>query len=100
MPSDRVYVVAGNHQEFKAFVDRKLKQTYDECQSKGTLFMLTMSHFQYVHSADTFRGVINPTGYFIGTWKKRKDLKSILTYMQAATHGNNPIIESVWRSIQ
>jgi hypothetical protein len=71
--NDKYYVIAGNHEEFKAFILRKaMEMTIDGNTS------ISLSDFVYVSGPETIKGLRNPRGFFFGTWRKRTDLKYIL----------------------
>ena len=62
-----LYVIAGDKKEFNDFLLRNDKTN----QYPNTIFV-------YVRSAEAFRGVQNPNGICIGTWKDRPDINEIL----------------------
>jgi hypothetical protein len=71
--TNKYYVIAGSHEEYKAFILRKaMEMTIDGNTS------ITLSHFVYVSGPETLRGLRNPRGFFVGTWRKRTDSKDIL----------------------
>jgi hypothetical protein len=65
------YVIAGNMKQHRAFVDKKTAEAID--QNKPYY------NFYYVTGPDALRGVRNPKGYFIGTWRDRADIRNIIT---------------------
>ena len=79
--SDKYYVVAGNHDQYKAFVHKKTQQL-----SEMGVTDISYSHFVYV-GADGFnlKGISNPHGWFYGTWRERSDIKNILTVLKVCT---------------
>jgi hypothetical protein len=42
---------------------------------------LSMSDYSIVHNADQLRGMRDPKGVFVGTWKQRKDIFEILNML-------------------
>ena len=60
----KLFVVAGNYQEFQDFVIRKRMKgfTYD---------------FVYVSSADMLKGMSTIRGFYIGTYRQREDWSEI-----------------------
>lgn len=69
-------VVAGTHQEFENY----------KRQNQFT------SHYRYVGSPDMLRGLRDPHGVFIGSWRQREDIKEILNNLIAANTSNQVLI--------
>jgi len=63
-----IYIVAGTHSEFKNYVITKVN-THDNS--------FEFPRYIYVHSADVLRGLISLDGFFVGTWRERKDISEI-----------------------
>ena len=42
---------------------------------------LSMSEYTIVHNEDQLRGMRDPKGIFVGTWKQRKDIFEILNML-------------------
>jgi hypothetical protein len=71
--TNKYYVIAGSHEEYKAFILRKaMEMTIDGNTS------ISLSDFVYVRGPETLRGLRNPHGFFVGTWQKKSDIKDIL----------------------
>jgi len=64
----KLFVVAGNYQEFEDFVIRKRMKgfTYD---------------FVYVSGADMLRGMTTIRGFYIGTYRERPDWSEIRDFI-------------------
>lgn len=64
----KLFVVAGNYQEFQDFVIRKRMKgfTYD---------------FVYVSGADMLRGMTTIRGFYIGTYRERPDWSEIRDFI-------------------
>ena len=60
----KLFVVAGNYQEFQDFVIRK--------RMKGFSY-----DFVYVSNRDTIRGLDTIRGFYIGTYRQREDWPQI-----------------------
>lgn len=61
-----VFIVSGNHQEFADYLRRKMADT----ESHGVLY-------HYVSSVDMLRGFNDLQGFYIGSWRDRKDIEEI-----------------------
>jgi hypothetical protein len=89
--SEKYYVVAGNHDQYKTFVHRKVTEMWEDgaCPS--------MSDFVYVGpDGDNLRGISNPHGWFYGTWRERKDIKNIVTVLKVCTNNNNDALNKIY----
>jgi hypothetical protein len=64
----RIYIVAGTYDQFEHYVQTKLS-THDNLSE--------WPRYIYVHSAYVLRGLSNPEGFFVGTWRERKDISEI-----------------------
>lgn len=80
----KIYVVAGNHEQAKFWINEHIKKR----QLAGET-TLSLSEYVVVSSVINVRGVLNPHGYFVGTWKERKDLQEILQVMLHASYNQN-----------
>ena len=58
-----VYVIAGNADQYHDYV----KKNYH-----------TGKTYRYVRNKDSIRGVENPDGVFIGSWRERDDINSLM----------------------
>lgn len=74
---NKIYVVAGTHQEYQTFMHKKAKELWDKGVTE-----ITLSHFVYVDSVEKLRGLTECNGYYIGTYKQRPDLNEIQTQIQ------------------
>ena len=74
---NKIYVVAGNKEQFNTFVRKK---TYEMHQAD--ISEITYSHFVYVSSINQLRGLSQVHGYFVGTYRERSDLQEILDYIR------------------
>ncbi len=69
----KYYVIAGTRQEFDAYILSKSMLLFADGETS-----ISLSHFVYVSSPDTLRGIEDPTGWFVGSFRQRKDLKDII----------------------
>ena len=71
----KTLVVAGNAAEANYWIIQDLGKKYPSNTS------LSMSDYIIVHSPDQLRGMRDPKGIFIGTWRNRKDIFEILNML-------------------
>lgn len=67
--SERIYIVAGNMDEYRAYVFKK-KAEYDR---REEIFPI----HTFVHSADHLRGLRDIKGFYIGSYEQRSDIDKI-----------------------
>lgn len=83
----KTYIVAGNRNQYDMFIG-----------------LLPISHdpndYHYVSGPDTVRGISNPHGLFIGTWKLRNDITQIVLNLIAASHVYNPNLRKILDEVQ
>jgi hypothetical protein len=71
----KTLVVAGTHHEANYWIIQDLGKKYPFNIS------LSMSDYIIVHNAEHLRGMRDPKGIFIGTWRNRKDIFEILNML-------------------
>lgn len=71
----KTLVIAGTEHEAKYWIIQDLGKKYPFNLS------LSMSNYTIVHNQDQLRGMRDPNGVFVGTWKQRKDIFEILNML-------------------
>ena len=82
MASEKLFIVAGNRQEYDFFIRKKA----DELAKTG--YPISLSHFVYVSNFETLRGQRDVHGWFYGSYRQRADLTEIV--MQIRITNNIP----------
>lgn len=77
MNNDKIFVIAGNHEQYRSFVKRKIEAMHNEGNTS-----MSLSHFVYVSGPEVFRGFNSVHGYFVGTFRDRHDLRQILEMLR------------------
>ena len=85
----KYYVIAGTHREFRDFMNKKCAQLYNE----GLDFSL--SNFVYVQNKDSIMGVKYPTGWLVGTWRERPDIRDVIYQMILRTNPSNETLRKI-----
>jgi hypothetical protein len=62
-----LYIIAGNYNQFQNFS----KQWYIKSPDSNTRLV-------YVTDANSMRGIVDPDGLCIGTWRERTDIDGIM----------------------
>lgn len=70
----KIYIVAGNRQEFKRYVQEKYEYYLKQA--------MLMPEYVYVSGPHQLLGLDKVEGFFIGTWKTRPDLHYIQNRIQ------------------
>lgn len=90
----KYYVVAGTRAEYNEFIKRKTIELYD-----SGIVDISLSHFVYADISN-LKGISNPRGFFIGTWKERHDIVNIVLQLRMVTHIINPALEMLWEEVK
>ena len=85
----RVYVIAGNHAQYVEYKRRKHRENDGGVEE-----------YVYVSSVNTIRGIRDPSGVFIGTWRDRTDIMDILMHLRLYQSFSNPRLEEIWDSMK
>ena len=66
--------------------------TYQEYQDYKKRSQLT-GHYQYVANPDMVRGLRDPHGIFIGSFRQRRDIKQIVQNLILASTSNQVLVD-------
>jgi hypothetical protein len=69
MSNEKIYIVSGNYEEFKAYVVKN--GPIDD------IITWDPRRYVYVANRNTIMGLSEIKGFYIGTWRKRKDIDAI-----------------------
>ena len=70
----KTLVIAGNANEAKYWIIQDLGKKFPNTSQ-------SMSDYSIVHNQDQLRGMRDPKGIFVGTWRERKDIFEILNML-------------------
>lgn len=87
----KTFVVAGNIQQANDWVKKDLEK-----RKNNGVTTLSWSDYCIVTDAKRIRGIDNPHGVFIGTWRERPDLRDIISILMVSTRGQNQAINGIW----
>lgn len=95
MAGSVTYVVAGNQEQAYQYINRKIEERVRNGEEVSKI-----SDYCYVRDVITLRGVSNPHGVFVGTWRERKDIKDIVQQLMVSqTHVNATLIK-IWKEVR
>lgn len=81
---DRIFVIAGDQHQASHWIKNHM-----DTRVRAGINPVSKSDYVYVASPEYLRGVRDPHGVFIGTWRKRKDIVEIVEALfMACTHVN------------
>lgn len=80
--SEKYFVISGNFFEFNSFLKKKCEELYNAGNTD-----ISYSHFVYVSDISSLKGYSDPRGWFIGTWRERKDIDEIIIQLLMAKNG-------------
>jgi len=86
--NEKIYVIAGTSSQAKGWIMQDIEKKYPNDPS------VTISNYVYVDSASRLRGLNNPHGVFIGTWRSRSDIKEIVENLLQCCY-RNPALEKI-----
>jgi len=84
--NEKYYVIAGNYAEYQVFSRKK-------CGEFGG--SLSLSNFVYVQNKESTIGVRNPTGWLVGTWRERPDIRDVIYQMILRTNPSNETLRKI-----
>jgi hypothetical protein len=89
--NDRIFVISGTNEEYSKFIRIKCEELY-----RANNTSISLSNFVFVSSVDKLRGFSNPHGYFIGSWRSRRDIEDILYVIEAASTTSNFSLDKIF----
>lgn len=95
MAGSVTYVVAGNQEQAYQYINRKIEERVRNGEEISKI-----NDYSYVRDVDTLRGVSNPKGVFIGTWRERKDIKDIVQQLMMTQTHHNPSLVKIWKEVR
>jgi hypothetical protein len=92
---NKIYVIAGTAREATEWIKSNLqKRILNEETPIG------ISEYTYVTGVDTLRGIRNPHGVFIGSWKERMDIFQIVEALMLSSIHVNPALSKIYNDLK
>jgi hypothetical protein len=91
----KIYVIAGNKEQANSWI----KSNLDKRMKSGET-TLSWSDYVYLDSPLKLRGVQDPRGVFIGTWRDRPDIEELVDALFIACIHVNRALERVRSEIK
>lgn len=91
----KIFVIAGNHHQAEDWIKKNLEK---RAMSGETT--ISRSQYVYVDDATSLRGVNNPHGIFIGTWRERWDIREVVETLLVQSVHVNPTLGKIWSEVK
>ena len=88
----KFFVIAGNAQQARDWIKQECGRRFASGDTS-----VSLSDYIYVDDVSRIKGHSNPHGKFIGTWRERSDIHSILQQLVIASLTPNPALERLWK---
>jgi hypothetical protein len=94
MTKSKIYIIAGNNQQANDWMKSNANKRWESGDTS-----VSLSDYIIVSSIDSLRGIRNPSGVFIGTWRERPDIKMLLSFISAQSDMMNDTINRLSQTI-
>jgi hypothetical protein len=93
--SDKIYVIPGTSIQGREYVKNRCAKRYADGETTG----VAMHEYVIVNEGDItkLRGISNPHGVFVGTWRERKDLHDICIQLNVSHDFQNAAIQQIMK---
>jgi hypothetical protein len=85
---ERIYIVSGTYEEYKQYKTRKFEEFLE---LPPTQEFVEFPDYVYVQHPENLKGVSNPKGFYIGTYKERPDIGHIQLLVRMAKTKHDPL---------
>ena len=92
---NKIYVIAGTAREATEWMKSNLQKRTLNGEN-----VIGMSEYAYVTGVDTLRGIRNPHGVFIGSWKERMDIFQIVEALMLSSIHVNPALSKIYNDLK
>ena len=92
---NKIYVIAGTAREATEWMKNNLQKRILNREN-----VIGMSEYAYVTGVDTLRGIRNPHGVFIGSWKERLDIFDIVIQLMVSSIHINPALSKIYNDLK
>ena len=89
-------VIAGSYEQAQLWIKNDLAKRNAAGEPISTM---PKSDYMVVHNPDQIKGLRDPHGVFVGTWKNRADINDIVDALYARTMGKNHALDKVYHDL-
>ncbi len=90
----KTIVIAGNYNQGLNWADSDCKKRWANGNTS-----ISLSEYIIVSNANQLRGIQNPHGMFVGTWREREDIQEIITVLLMQSRSTNNALQRIWESL-
>jgi hypothetical protein len=90
----KTIVVAGNYNQGLNWAEKDCKVRWNNGNTS-----ISLSEYIIVSSVEQLRGIRDPHGVFVGTWREREDIKEIVATLFTQSVHVNRELDRVWKSV-
>lgn len=91
----KTLVIAGTRQEAMSWIHGQCERRFTSGDTS-----VSMSDYIYIHDVHQIRGLEDPHGVFIGTWRDRKDIAEIVETLFLRSIYINRTLERIRKEIR
>jgi hypothetical protein len=91
---DKIYVIPGTHTEGAMYAKEQCQLRWNSGDTSACLSDYVVVEYGRV---DKLRGVRNPHGMFVGTWREREDLHDICIQLNLSHDHQNAAIQKIMK---
>ena len=91
---NKIFVIAGNKYQAEVWIKQDLEK-----RSKSGTTTLSRSEYVYVDDATRIRGIRDPHGVFIGTWKERWDIQEVVETLMIQSSNANAALGKIYKDL-
>lgn len=86
----KTFVIAGTATEARHWIDSNIRKRHATGHTS-----VSLSDYVTVTSSTTLRGIVDPHGVFVGSWKDRWDLEEIVETLFMCSHSVNRELQKI-----
>jgi hypothetical protein len=90
----KTIVISGNYNQGLKWAEADAKKRWDAGETS-----ISISNYIIVSIVEQIRGIRNPHGVFVGTWKERENIKEIVLSLIAQSEVANENLRAIWKSL-
>jgi len=90
----KTIVIAGNYNQGLNWAESDCKKRWANGNTS-----ISLSEYIIVSNANQLRGIQDPHGVFVGTWREREDIEEIITVLLMQSRSTNNALQRIWESL-
>jgi hypothetical protein len=90
----KIIVIPGNYNQGLDWAEKDCRKRWNNGNTSCSL-----SDYIIVTNPEQLRGIRNPHGVFVGTWRERDDIKDIILTLITLSYGTNDELQQIWNSL-